>query len=82
MTEVETILQGSSELRSLLYMRGDARVCVMILSKESLQAYSRKPDCFRQAASQIQTKCAELETNEAARVKGETDVAHCLTATA
>ena len=50
----------------------------MVSSKESLEAYARKPDCFRRAASRIQSKCAELETNEGARVKGKTGIAHCL----
>ena len=73
--DIATILQGSSE-RSC--MPHSAASVDSHMVQGSLGAYSRKPDCFRSAASRIQSKCDDLETNETARVQGETNVTRML----
>ncbi|KAI0732618.1 hypothetical protein C8Q72DRAFT_773951 [Fomitopsis betulina] len=44
---------------------------------ESLQAYSRKPDCFRRAAARIQTRCAELDMDEQERIRAAISMTIC-----
>lgn len=72
--EIAAILQESGKC-SLLMSR--ARFHVRRLSQRvtdfsgSLEAYTRRPDCFRRAASLIRTRCGDLETDENGRVKGE-----------
>jgi hypothetical protein len=36
----------------------------------ALESYSRKPDCFRRAASLFLAQCEELQMNESDRVNG------------
>lgn len=44
---------------------------LIIATVGSLEAYSRKPDCFRRVSSSISARCGDLETNEVERVKGK-----------
>lgn len=38
---------------------------------EQLDAYIRRPDCFRTVASSIRSKCTDLETEQNERVQGK-----------
>lgn len=39
-------------------------------SVDSLDTYTRRPDCFGRAAKHIRTQCAEIDMEEDERVKG------------
>ncbi|KAI0746941.1 hypothetical protein C8Q80DRAFT_1178461 [Daedaleopsis nitida] len=59
-----------------------AEVAAILQGSRSLEAYARKPDCFRRVANMIQTRCSELETDEAERVKAALSMTLCEIATA
>lgn len=46
-----------------------------VFHEDALQAYSRKPDCFKRAASVIRIRCTDLDMNEDARVNGNKTLA-------
>ena len=37
---------------------------------DSLENYSRRPDCFRKAAGVIRTHCGQLDMGESERING------------
>ncbi|KAI0047693.1 hypothetical protein FA95DRAFT_1492199, partial [Auriscalpium vulgare] len=43
----------------------------------SVSARARKPDCFRSAAAQLHARCADLELDEGARVRGAITMTLC-----
>ncbi|KAI0711332.1 hypothetical protein C8Q76DRAFT_54822 [Earliella scabrosa] len=59
-----------------------AEVAAILEGSRSLEAYSRKPDCFRRVSSSISARCGDLETNEVERVKAALAMTLCEIATA
>ncbi|KAF8882190.1 hypothetical protein CPB84DRAFT_1648017, partial [Gymnopilus junonius] len=49
---------------------------------DALQAYSRKPDCFKKAAATIRSRCTDLDMDEEARVTAAISMTLCEVATA
>ncbi|KAF9566469.1 hypothetical protein CPC08DRAFT_628192 [Agrocybe pediades] len=49
---------------------------------DALHAYSRKPDCFKTAASSFRQKCSELDLDEESRVNVAISMTLCEIATA
>ncbi|KZT68891.1 hypothetical protein DAEQUDRAFT_711084 [Daedalea quercina L-15889] len=54
----------------------------IIRGTESLQAYNRKPDCFRRATGLIQTRCSELDMDEDERISAAISMTLCELSTA
>ncbi|KDR68458.1 hypothetical protein GALMADRAFT_78772, partial [Galerina marginata CBS 339.88] len=50
--------------------------------QDAFQAYSRKPDCFKKAATNIRNRCADLDMDEDARVNAAISMTLCEVATA
>ena len=71
--EVAAILQGSSKDVSSARIAGPRDVPHRDGIQGSLDSYAKKSDCFRRAASMLQTRCGDLETDENARVRGASD---------
>ncbi|EJF63810.1 hypothetical protein DICSQDRAFT_160322 [Dichomitus squalens LYAD-421 SS1] len=57
-------------------------LAVILQGARSLDAYSKKSDCFRRAANAIQTRCSDLESDEDERVKAAISMTLCEIATA
>ncbi|PCH44959.1 hypothetical protein WOLCODRAFT_105932 [Wolfiporia cocos MD-104 SS10] len=62
--------------------RYDDDVAMIARNAESLQLYSRQPDCFRRAAGLIRAQCGELDVNEDERVRAAISMTLCELATA
>ncbi|KAF4616333.1 hypothetical protein D9613_008634 [Agrocybe pediades] len=54
----------------------------LLLNLDALHAYSRKPDCFKTAASSFRQKCSELDLDEESRVNVAISMTLCEIATA
>ncbi|TBU23634.1 hypothetical protein BD311DRAFT_67517 [Dichomitus squalens] len=57
-------------------------LAVILQGARSLDAYSKKSDCFRRAANAIQTRCSDLESDEDELVKAAISMTLCEIATA
>ncbi|KAM5531414.1 hypothetical protein V8D89_014938 [Ganoderma adspersum] len=58
-----------------------AEVAAILQGSRSLDSYAKKPDCFRRAASMLQMRCGDLETDENERVKAAISMTLCEIAT-
>ncbi|KAI1798068.1 hypothetical protein LXA43DRAFT_876046 [Ganoderma leucocontextum] len=56
-------------------------VAAILQGSTSLDSYAKKPDCFRRAASMLQTRCGDLETDENQRVRAAISMTLCEIAT-
>jgi hypothetical protein len=45
---------------------------------DSLENYSRRPDCFRKVAGAIRTHCGQLDMGEGERINGDYLISHSL----
>jgi hypothetical protein len=67
-----TMTMFTGELGSLL---SPEEIQGLFRNVETLDTYSQRPDCFRNAISRIRTRCSEFDMVEAERVRGRNDAA-------
>ncbi|KIK94203.1 hypothetical protein PAXRUDRAFT_784366 [Paxillus rubicundulus Ve08.2h10] len=59
-----------------------AEIDVLLKSKDTLQFYQRKPDCFQDAISLVKARCEESRMDEQERIQAAISITMCELATA
>lgn len=60
----------------------EAEINSLLLGQDSLEHYTRRPDCFRKAAGVIRTHCGQLDMSEGERINAAISMTLCELATA
>ncbi|KIJ15313.1 hypothetical protein PAXINDRAFT_114956 [Paxillus involutus ATCC 200175] len=69
-----------SSLADSAFPQGE--IDVLLKSKDTLQSYQRKPDCFQDAISIVKARCEESRMDEQERVQAAISITMCELATA
>ncbi|KAI5888546.1 uncharacterized protein SCHCODRAFT_085873 [Schizophyllum commune H4-8] len=71
------------QLRSSAYTgASDAEIALVSTYQGALDAYARRPDCFKDSAALINARCEELDSREDERVRAAISMTLCELATA